>query len=137
MRSNRITSYNVCYTKLLRTIADGAAVKIAGEKTYEIAKEYLDEIVTVSDYELMDSFLVLLERHKMVAENAGILPLAGLKKIKEKGKKIVCVVSGGNIDVLTISSMITKGLVARGRIFRFSVDLTDRPGELLKVSEIP
>jgi threonine dehydratase len=120
----------------VHTIADGAAVKIAGEKTYEIAKEYLDEIVTVSDYELMDSFLVLLERHKMVAENAGILPLAGLKKIKEKGKKIVCVVSGGNIDVLTISSMITKGLVARGRIFRFSVDLTDRPGELLKVSEI-
>ncbi len=120
----------------VHTIADGAAVKVAGEKTYEIAKEYLDEIVTVSDYELMDSFLVLLERHKMVAENAGILPLAGLKKIKEKGKKIVCVVSGGNIDVLTISSMITKGLVARGRIFRFSVDLTDRPGELLKVSEI-
>ena len=120
----------------VHTIADGAAVKIAGEKPYEIAREYIDEIVTVSDYELMDSFLVLLERHKMVAENAGILPLAGLKKIKEKGKKVVCIVSGGNIDVLTISSMITKGLVARGRIFRFSVDLTDKPGQLLKVSEI-
>ena len=84
----------------------------------------------------MDAFLVLLEKHKLIAENAGILSLAGLKKIKEKNKKVVSVISGGNIDVLTISSMITKGLVSRGRIFSFSVDLTDKPGELVKVSEI-
>lgn len=118
------------------TIADGAAVKLAGERTYELLKDVIDEIVTVSDYELMDAFLVLLEKHKLIAENAGILSLAGLKKIKEKNKKVVSVISGGNIDVLTISSMITKGLVSRGRIFSFSVDLTDKPGELVKVSEI-
>lgn len=118
------------------TIADGAAVKVAGERTFELLNGVIDEIVTVSDYELMDAFLVLLERHKLIAENAGILSLAGLQKIKEKGKKIVSVISGGNIDVLTISSMITKGLVSRGRIFSFSVDLTDKPGELLQVSKI-
>lgn len=118
------------------TIADGAAVKVAGERTFELLNGVIDEIVTVSDYELMDAFLVLLERHKLIAENAGILSLAGLHKIKEKGKKIVSVISGGNIDVLTISSMITKGLVSRGRIFSFSVDLTDKPGELLHISKI-
>lgn len=118
------------------TIADGAAVKVAGERTFELLNGVIDEIVTVSDYELMDAFLVLLERHKLIAENAGILALAGLHKIKEKGKKIVSVISGGNIDVLTISSMITKGLVSRGRIFSFSVDLTDKPGELLHISRI-
>lgn len=118
------------------TIADGAAVKVAGERTFELLNGVIDEIVTVSDYELMDAFLVLLERHKLIAENAGILSLAGLHKIKEMGKKIVSVISGGNIDVLTISSMITKGLVSRGRIFSFSVDLTDKPGELLHISKI-
>lgn len=118
------------------TIADGAAVKVAGERTFELLNGVIDEIVTVSDYELMDAFLVLVERHKLIAENAGILALAGLHKIKEKGKKIVSVISGGNIDVLTISSMITKGLVSRGRIFSFSVDLTDKPGELLHISRI-
>ena len=118
------------------TIADGAAVKVAGERTFELLNGVIDEIVTVSDYELMDAFLVLLERHKLIAENAGILALAGLHKIKEKGKKVVSIISGGNIDVLTISSMITKGLVSRGRIFSFSVDLTDKPGELLHISKI-
>ncbi len=118
------------------TIADGAAVKVAGERTFELLNGVIDEIVTVSDYELMDAFLVLVERHKLIAENAGILALAGLHKIKEKGKKIVSIISGGNIDVLTISSMITKGLVSRGRIFSFSVDLTDKPGELLHISRI-
>lgn len=118
------------------TIADGAAVKLAGQRTFELLNGVIDEIVTVSDYELMDAFLVLLEKHKLIAENAGILALAGLKKIKEKGKKVVSIISGGNIDVLTISSMITKGLVSRGRIFSFSVDLTDKPGELVKVSQI-
>ena len=118
------------------TIADGAAVKVAGQRTFDLLNGVIDEIVTVSDYELMDAFLVLLERHKLIAENAGILALAGLHKIKEKGKKVVSIISGGNIDVLTISSMITKGLVSRGRIFSFSVDLTDKPGELLHISKI-
>jgi threonine ammonia-lyase len=84
----------------------------------------------------METFLLLVEKHKIVAENSGILPVAAVKKLNIKGKKVVAVVSGGNIDVLTISSMINKGLIMRGRIFTFSVQLADKPGELLKVSEI-
>ena len=84
----------------------------------------------------METFLLLVEKHKIVAENSGILPVAAAKKLNVKGKKVVAVVSGGNIDVLTISSMINKGLIMRGRIFTFSVQLTDKPEELLKVSEI-
>ena len=84
----------------------------------------------------METFLLLVEKHKRVAENSGILPVAAVKKLNIKGKKVVAVVSGGNIDVLTISSMINKGLIMRGRIFTFSVQLADKPGELLKVSEI-
>jgi len=99
-------------------------------------KKYVDEIITVSDYELMEAFLLLVEKHKLVAENSGILPLAGLKKLDCKGKKAVAIVSGGNIDVLTISSMINKGLVLRGRIFTFSVNLPDKPGQLVAVSEM-
>lgn len=118
------------------TIADGAAVKKIGGLTYEYIKQYVDEIVTVSDYELMEAFLLLAEKHKIVGENAGILSVAGLKKIKEKGKKVVSILSGGNIDVLTIASMITKGLIVRGRIFTFSVNLPDKPGQLVAVSEI-
>ena len=118
------------------TIADGAAVKKIGGLTYEYIKQYVDEIVTVSDYELMEAFLLLAATHKIVGENAGILSVAGLKKIKEKGKKVVSILSGGNIDVLTIASMITKGLIVRGRIFTFSVNLPDKPGQLVAVSEI-
>lgn len=118
------------------TIADGTAVKKVGEVTFEYMKEYVDEIVTVSDYELMKEFLILVEKHKMVAESAGILSIAGLKKLKEKNKKIVSILSGGNIDVMTISSMINKGLVSRGRIFKFSVDLPDKPGQLVNISQI-
>lgn len=94
-----------------------------GETTLEYIKQYVDEIITVSDYELMEAFLLLVEKHKLVAENSGILPLAGLRKLNCTGKKVVAIVSGGNIDVLTISSMINKGLVVRGRIFTFSVKL--------------
>lgn len=118
------------------TIADGAAVKLVGELTLQYIKQYVDEIVTVSDYELMEAFLLLVEKHKLVAENAGILSLAGLKKLSCRGKKVVSIVSGGNIDVLTISSMITKGLIVRGRIFSFSVNLPDKPGQLVAVSQI-
>ena len=96
----------------------------------------MDDIITISDYELMESFLLLVEKHKIVAENAGVLSVAALRKINEKGKKIVSILSGGNIDVLTISSMINKGLIVRGRIFRFSVDLPDKPGQLVAVSQI-
>lgn len=118
------------------TIADGAAVKRIGDTTFQYIEKYVDEIVTVSDYELMNEFLILVEKHKIVAENAAILAIAGLKKLKVKNKKIISVLSGGNIDVLTISSMINKGLVTRGRVFSFSVDLPDKPGQLVNVSEI-
>lgn len=118
------------------TIADGTAVKRIGDTTFEYIKKYVDDIVTVSDYELMEAFLLLVEKHKIVAENSGILSVAGLKKLDVKGKKIISILSGGNIDVLTISSMINKGLIARGRIFTFSVDLPDKPGQLVAVSKI-
>lgn len=120
----------------VNTIADGTAVKQIGAKTFGYIKEYVDEIVTVTDYELMDAFLLLVEKHKLVAEGSGILSLAGLKKLKEKGKKVVSLISGGNIDVMTISSMINKGLISRGRIFSFSVQLPDKPGQLQLVSEV-
>jgi len=118
------------------TIADGTAVKQIGEKTFEYIREYVDGIITVSDYELMDAFLLLVEKHKLVAENSGILALAGLKKLNEKNKKVVSLISGGNIDVLTISSMINKGLISRGRIFTFSVQLPDIPGQLEYVAQV-
>lgn len=117
------------------TIADGTAVKQIGEKTFDYIREYVDGIITVSDYELMDAFLLLVEKHKLVAENSGILSLAGLKKLNEKNKKVVSLISGGNIDVMSISSMINKGLISRGRIFTFSVQLPDKPGQLEFVSQ--
>ncbi|WP_028043059.1 threonine ammonia-lyase [Candidatus Stoquefichus massiliensis] len=118
------------------TIADGTAVKQIGEITFDYIKEYVDGIITVSDYELMDAFLLLVEKHKLVAENSGILSLAALAKLNEKNKKVVSLISGGNIDVMTISSMINKGLIARGRIFTFSVQLPDKPGQLEYVAHV-
>lgn len=118
------------------TIADGTAVKQIGEMTFDYIKQYVDGIITVSDYELMDAFLLLVEKHKLVAENSGILSLAGLKKLNEKNKKVVSLISGGNIDVMSISSMINKGLISRGRIFTFSVQLPDKPGQLEFVAQV-
>lgn len=122
--------------KEANTIADGTAVKKIGNTTFEYIKKYVDEIITVSDYELMEAFLLLVEKHKIIAENSGILSLAALKKLKEKNKKVVSVVSGGNIDVLMISSMINKGLIRRDRIFNFSVNIPDKPGELAKLVDL-
>ena len=122
--------------KEANTIADGTAVKKIGNTTFEYIKKYVDEIITVSDYELMEAFLLLVEKHKIIAENSGILSLAALKKLKEKNKKVVSVVSGGNIDVLMISSMINKGLIKRDRIFNFTVSIPDKPGELAKIVDL-
>ena len=118
------------------TIADGTAVKRIGDLTFNCIKQYVDEVVTVDDYELTEAFLLLAEKHKIIAENSGILPLAALKKLTEHGKKVAPVVSGGNIDVLMISSMINKGLISRDRIFNFAVSIPDRPGELAKITHI-
>lgn len=131
-----INEDQVVALKEANTIADGTAVKEIGDRTFDYIKEYVDGIITVSDYELMDAFLLLVEKHKLVAENSGILSLAALKKLNEKNKKVVSLISGGNIDVLTISSMINKGLIARGRVFTFTVQLLDKPGELEYVSHV-
>lgn len=131
MDSNRLISL-----ESVNTIADGVAVKNPGDITFSIIKELVDEIVTVTDFDIMEAFLLLTEKHKLIGENAGVLSLAGLKKINEKDKNIVCIVSGGNIDVITISSMIDRGLISRGRLLCFSVELPDKPGELLKISTI-
>ena len=131
INEDRVVSLNEAVT-----IADGTAVKTIGKTPFEYIKEYVDGIITVSDYELMAAFLVLVEKHKLVAENSGILSLAALKKLNEKNKKVVSLVSGGNIDVLSISSMINKGLIERGRIFSFSLQLPDSPGQLEKVAHI-
>ncbi len=122
--------------KNVKTIAEGVAVKTPGDLTFNIIKNYVDEIITVSDFHIMEALLLLIEKHKLIAENAGALPLAALKKLNSINKKTVCVISGGNIDVVTISSMINRGLVSRGRLFCFSVELPDTPGELLKISQI-
>ncbi|HWR05836.1 threonine ammonia-lyase [Sporomusa sp.] len=118
------------------TMADGAAVKKPGILTFEFIKQFVDDIVTVSDFDIIDAILLLMEKHKMVAEGAGVLSLAGLKKLQAKDKNIVCLLSGGNIDISTISAIINRALVARGRLFCFTVTLPDKPGELLRVAQI-
>ncbi len=131
LEKNRIFELDI-----VNTIAEGVAVKKPGALAFEIIPKYVDDILIVDDYDIMEAFLLLLERHKLIAEAAGVLPLAGLKKLKEKNKKVVSVISGGNIDVVNISAMINKGLVSRGRVCCFTVDLPDQPGELLKISEL-
>ena len=131
-----IKENKVVELKEANTIADGTAVKKIRDLNFEYIKKYVDEIITLSDYELMEAFLLLVEKHKIIAENSGILSVAATKKIKEKNKKVVSVISGGNIDVLMISSMINKGLIRRDRIFNFSVNIPDKPGELAKVVDL-
>jgi len=118
------------------TMADGTAVKRPGDLTFEFIKEFVDEVVAVADSDIMEAILLLMEKHKLVAEGAGALSLAGLKKIAGEGKKVVCIVSGGNIDISTISAIINRALVLRGRLFCFTVNLPDKPGQLLQVAQV-
>jgi threonine dehydratase len=129
---------NNCVSELsvVSTIAEGVAVKRPGELTFSMVKTYVDEIVVVSDVDVLEAFLLMVEKEKLIVENAGVLSLAALKKLPYKNKKIVSVISGGNIDVVTISEMINRGLISRGRLFCFSVELHDTPGELLKIAKI-
>jgi len=120
----------------VNTIADGIAVKCPGDLTYRIIQEYVDDIITVSDKEIAEAFLILCEKHKLLAEASGAASLAALKKLNMKDKKIVPIISGGNIDMITISSLINDGLVERGRLFCFSIELPDTPGQLLEISKI-
>ena len=116
------------------TIADGTAVKRVGEKIFPYVQENVDEILQVEDDELIGAFLDMVENHKMIVENSGLLSVAALKQLDCKGKKVVCVLSGGNMDVITMSSIVQHGLIQRDRIFSVSVILPDKPGELVRVA---
>ena len=118
------------------TIADGTAVKTPGSKIFPYIQKNLDDIITIDDDELIVAFLDMVENHKMVVENSGLLTVAALNHIKEKNKRIVSILSGGNMDIITMSSMLQHGLIARDRIFTISVLLPDKPGELVKVATL-
>lgn len=120
----------------VKTSAEGVAVRQPGNLTFALVKEYVDEIITVTEKDIMEAVLLTLEKHKMIAETAGVVSLAGLKKRAKPGKNIVCLVSGGNIDMVTISSIINQGMISRGRIMCFTVELPDRPGQLVKVAQL-
>ena len=117
------------------TIADGTAVKKVGEKILPYAMENVDEILTVEDDELIGAFLDMVENHKMIVENSGLLTVAALRQLDLKGKKAVAILSGGNMDVITMSAIVQHGLIQRDRIFSVSVLLPDKPGELVRVAD--
>lgn len=118
------------------TIADGTAVKTPGSKIFPYVQKNLDDIITIEDEELIVAFLDMVENHKMIVENSGLLTIAALKHMDVKGKKIVSILSGGNMDVITMSSIVQHGLIQRDRIFTVSVLLPDKPGELVRVADI-
>ncbi len=118
------------------TIADGTAVKTPGSNIFPYIQKNIDEIITIDDRELIVSFLDMIENHKMVVENSGLLTVAALKHLNCTGKKVVSILSGGNMDVITVSSVVQHGLIQRGRIFTVSVLLPDRPGELVNVANV-
>lgn len=120
----------------VNTIADGTAVKTPGSKIFPYIKENLDGVITVEDEELVVAFLDMVENHKMVVENSGLLTVAALKHLDVKDKKVVSILSGGNMDVITMSSVVQQGLILRDRIFTVSVLLPDKPGELSRVSSV-
>lgn len=124
------------YLQSVCTIADGIAVKCPGELTFSIIQKHVDEIVTVTDNEIVDAFLALSEKQKLVAEASGVASLAALSKLNFEGKNVVSVISGGNIDMLTITALINSGLVSRGRLFCFTLELPNIPGELNRITEI-
>lgn len=120
------------------TIADGIAVKEPGDLTYDICSKYVDEIVTVTDDEISAAILALMEQHKLVTEGAGAVAVAAAMfgKVDLEGKKTVCLLSGGNIDVTILSRVITRGLIMSGRSCQLNIELVDKPGQLLDVSRI-
>ena len=119
----------------VNTIADGTAVKTPGSKIFPYVKKNLDDIITVEDDELITAFLDMVENHKIIVENSGLLTVAALKHLDVQDKKIVSILSGGNMDVITMSSVVQQGLIFRDRIFTVSVLLPDKPGELCKVAD--
>ncbi len=122
--------------KQVNTIADGTAVKTPGKEIFPYVQQYVDEIVTIPDEDLVVAFLDMVENHKMIVENSGLLTVAALRRLDYKDKKVVAILSGGNMDVITMSSVVQQGLIFRDRIFTVSVLLPDRPGELTRVSAV-
>ena len=120
----------------VNTIADGTAVKCSGDKIFPYIQENVDEIITVEDSELIVAFLDMVENHKMIVENSGLLTVAALRHLDVKKKKIVSILSGGNMDVITMSSVVQHGLIQRDRIFTVSVLIPDKPGELVRVASV-
>ena len=120
----------------VNTIADGTAVKTPGEKIFPYIQRNLDDIITVTDDELIVAFLDVVENHKMVVENSGLLTVAALSHMNVKGKKIVSILSGGNMDIITMSSVVQFGLIQRDRIFTVSTILPDKPGQLVQVAQL-
>ncbi|CCY53752.1 threonine ammonia-lyase [Coprococcus sp. CAG:782] len=118
------------------TIADGTAVKTPGTKIFPYIQKNIDGIITVEDSELIVAFLDMLENHKMLVENSGLLTVAALKHLNVKGKKVVSILSGGNMDMITFSSIVQHGLIARDRIFTVSTLLPDKPGALMNISKV-
>lgn len=131
LKNGKVTTLPV-----VNTIADGTAVKTPGSKLFPYVQKNLDDIITVNDEELVVAFLDMVENHKMVVENSGLLSVAALKHLDVKDKKIVSILSGGNMDVITMSSVVQQGLIFRDRIFTVSILLPDKPGELHRVSGI-
>ena len=117
------------------TIADGTMVKTVGKKIFQYVQENVDEMLVVEDDELIGVFLDMVENHKMIVENSGLLSVAALKQLDLRGKKVVAILSGGNMDVITMSSIVQHGLIQRDRIFSVSVLLPDKPGELVRVAD--
>lgn len=130
-----IAAGKVTTLKNVNTIADGTAVKTPGNQIFPYLQKNLDEILTIEDDELIVAFLDMVENHKMILENSGLLTVAALKHLDVKEKRIVSILSGGNMDVITMSSVVQQGLIFRDRIFTVSVLLPDKPGELAKVSQ--
>lgn len=135
---NSLRKEHICNLKHVKTIADGIAVKTPGDHTFELCSKYVDEIVTVSDDEVASAILALMEQQKLVAEGAGAVSVAAamFNKVDIKGKKVCCVVSGGNIDVTILSRVISRGLLNTGRSLSIKLALTDKPGQLEAVSRI-
>ena len=118
------------------TIADGTAVLEVGDKVFPYLRDNLDDVMTVPDDELVVAFLDMVENHKMIVENSGLLTVAALKHLPAENKRVVSILSGGNMDVITMSSVVQHGLIMRDRIFTVSVLLPDRPGMLVRVAQV-
>ena len=118
------------------TIADGTAVRQPGKLIFPYIQKNIDRVISVPDDELIVAFLDMVENHKMIVENSGLLSVAALKHLNVKDKKIVCILSGGNMDIITMSSVVQHGLIQRDRIFSLSVLLPDKPGELVHVASV-